>query len=250
MKRPSIASLSPPSVAAVARSRSFTRAAAGLGLSSSALSHAKRGLEAGLGVRLVARTTRSVAPTPAGERLLRSLDPALPRFLLDHPAVSVEVVTDDRLTDIVASGFDAGIRFGKAVERDMLAVRVGPDLGTVLVGTPGSFARRPAPGSPADRQDHDCINYRLAGGGLLVRESAKGGREMRVRASGRLVVTDGVLAGRPCARASGSATCWSRTSPRTLRRAASSRCWMPGACRFPATTSTTRPGRSPRRCAP
>lgn len=219
--------------AAVARARSFTRAAAELGRSPSALSHAMRGLETRLGVRLLARTTRSVAPTPAGERLLRSLDPALaevarglaglaewrgapsgtlrlttflaaarsvldpalPRFLLDHPAVSVEVVIDDRLTDIVASGFDAGIRFGEAVERDMLAVRVGPDLRTVVVGTPGYFARRPPPESPADLEAHDCINYRLAGGGLLAWEFAREGREMRVRPGGQLVVNDGVLAG-------------------------------------------------------
>lgn len=151
--------------AVVARTHSFTRAAAELGLSPSALSHAMRGLEARLGVRLLARTTRSVAPTAAGAQLLRSLDPALaevarglaaladwrgepsgslrlttfayaaravlqpalPRFLLDHPAIAVEVVIDDRLTDIVAAGFDAGIRFGETVERDMVAVRVGPD---------------------------------------------------------------------------------------------------------------------------
>ena len=176
--------------AAVARARSFTRAAAELRLSPSALSHAMRGLEARLGVRLLARTTRSVAATPAGERLLRSLepalaevgrgldaladwrgepsgtlrlttfssaarsvlDPALPRFLLDHPSVSVEVIVDDRLADIVADGFDAGIRFGDTVERDMVAVRVGPDLRTVVVGTPGVFRDPPAaPGSGRPR---------------------------------------------------------------------------------------------------
>ncbi|AWN45487.1 LysR family transcriptional regulator [Methylobacterium terrae] len=217
--------------AAVARARSFTRAAAELGLSPSALSHALRGLEERLGVRLLARTTRSVAPTPAGERLLRSLDPALaevarglagladwrgepsgtlrlttfsaaarrvldpalPGFLLDHPAVSVEVVVDDRLTDIVAAGFDAGIRFGEAVERDMVAVRVGPDQRMAVVGTPGYFARRPAPGSPADLEAHDCVNYRLAGGGLLPWDFARGGREIRLRPGGRLVVNDGAL---------------------------------------------------------
>ena len=174
--------------ATVARLRSFTRAAAELGLSPSALSHAMRGLEDRLGVRLLARTTRSVAPTPAGQRLLDSLDPALaemekglaaladwrgapsgtvrlttfgyaartilsprlPAFLLDHPDVSVEVIVEDRLIDLVAGGFDAGIRLGEAVERDMVAVPVGPDLRTVVVGTPAYFAGRERP-QTADR---------------------------------------------------------------------------------------------------
>src|SRR6185369_12341851 len=133
--------------ATVARARSFTRAAAEIGLSPSALSHAIRSLETRLGVRLLARTTRSVAPTAAGERLLRSLGPALagvaeglaaladwrgapsgavrlPAFLLEHPDVSVEVIVDDRLVDIVADGFDAGIRLGETVDSDMVAVRL------------------------------------------------------------------------------------------------------------------------------
>lgn len=220
--------------AAVARTRSFTRAAAELGLSPSALSHAMRGLETRLGVRLLARTTRSVAPTPAGERLLRSLGPALeevarglaslaewrgepsgtlrvttfsyvartvlepslPSFLLNHPAVSVEVVVDDRLADIVTAGFDAGIRFGETVERDMVAVRVGPDLRTVVVGTPAYFALHPRPESPADLEAHNCVSYRLiGGGGLLPWEFARDGREVRVRAGGQFVVNDGSLAG-------------------------------------------------------
>ena len=220
--------------AAVARTRSFTRAAAELGLSPSALSHAVRGLEERLGVRLLARTTRSVAPTPAGERLVRSLapalaeverglaaladwrgapsgslrlttfssaarrvlDPALPRFLLDHPAVSVEVVIDDRLTDIVTARFDAGIRFGETVERDMVAVRLGPDLRTVVVGTPAYFARHPRPGTPADLEAHNCVNYRLVGGGgLLPWEFARDGQDVRVRASGQLTVNDAALGG-------------------------------------------------------
>lgn len=218
--------------AAVARTRSFTRAAAELGLSASALSHAMRELEARLGVRLLARTTRSVAPTQAGERLLRSLDPALaevarglaaladwrgapsgavrlttfasaarrvldpalPRFLLEHPAVAVEVIVDDRLVDVVAAGFDAGIRFGDAVERDMVAVRVGPDLRTVVVGAPAYFARHPPPETPADLERHSCINYRLVGGGgLLPWEFARDGRDTRVRAAGPLTVNDGGL---------------------------------------------------------
>ncbi|UIN33773.1 LysR family transcriptional regulator [Methylobacterium oryzae] len=219
--------------AAVARHRSFTRAAAEMGLSPSALSHTMRALEARHGVRLLARTTRSVALTPAGERLLRSvgpaledvargldalaewrgapsgrlrlttfayaaraiLEPRLPNFLIDHPAVSVEVIVDDPLTDIVAAGFDAGIRFGETVERDMVAVRVGPDLRTVVVATPDYFARHPRPESPADLEAHCCVNYRLVGGGgLLPWEFARDGREIRVRAAGQLVVNDGRLA--------------------------------------------------------
>ncbi|MGU3474619.1 LysR family transcriptional regulator [Methylobacterium sp. D48H] len=219
--------------AAVARHRSFTRAAAEMGLSPSALSHTMRALEARYGVRLLARTTRSVALTPAGERLLRSvgpaledvargldalaewrgapsgrlrlttfayaaraiLEPRLPAFLIDHPAVSVEVIVDDPLTDIVAAGFDAGIRFGETVERDMVAVRVGPDLRTVVVATPDYFARHPRPESPADLEAHRCVNYRLVGGGgLLPWEFARDGREIRVRAAGQLVVNDGRLA--------------------------------------------------------
>ncbi len=219
--------------AAVARTRSFTRAAAELRLSPSALSHAMRGLEERLGVRLLARTTRSVAATPAGERLLRSLepalaevgrgldaladwrgepsgtlrlttfssaargvlDPALPRFLLDHPSIAVEVVVDDRLTDIVAAGFDAGIRFGESVERDMVAVRVGPDMRTVVVGTPAYFERHPRPETPADLEGHNCVNYRLiGGGGLLPWEFARDGQEVRVRPGGQLTVNDATLA--------------------------------------------------------
>lgn len=218
--------------AAVARARSFTRAAAELGLSPSALSHAMRGLEQRLGVRLLARTTRSVAPTAAGERLLRSLSPALeevsrgllaladwrgapsgrlrlttfgyaartilapklPRFLLDHPDIEAEVTVDDRLIDLVEQGFDAGIRFGETVEGDMVAVRVGPDLRTVVVGTPEYFADRPRPGTPAEPEGHNCINYRLVGGGgLLPWEFGQDGREVRFRAAGQLIVNDEVV---------------------------------------------------------
>lgn len=219
--------------AAVARERSFTRAAAGLGLSSSALSHAMRALEERLGVRLLARTTRSVAPTEAGERLLRSLAPALagiedglaalaewreapagsvrittfahaaqmvlepklPAFLLANPAVQVEVSIENGLSDIVADGFDAGIRFGETVEKDMIAVRVGPDLRTVVVGTPGYFARHPEPETPADLDRHACVGYRLkSSGGLLPWEFERGGREIKVRVRGPLVVNEVPLA--------------------------------------------------------
>ncbi|WP_112973175.1 LysR family transcriptional regulator [Rhizobium sp. UBA1881] len=218
--------------AAVARERSFTRAAAVLGMSPSALSHAMRGLEERLGVRLLARTTRSVAPTEAGERLLQSLNPALsdieggldalaewrdnpsgtvrittfayaarmvlvpklPAFLLAHPDINVEVIIQDGLTDIVASGFDAGIRLGETVDKDMIAVRVGPELRTVVVGTPSYFARIPPPETPYDLERHACIGYRLTtSGGLLPWEFEKDGKEINIRTSGPLIVNDGEL---------------------------------------------------------
>lgn len=219
--------------ASIADERSFTKAAAKLGMSPSALSHAIRGLEERLGVRLLARTTRSVAPTEAGERLLQSLGPALleietgidalaewrdslsgsvrittfsyaahsilapklPAFLLAHPDIRVEVNVDDGLTDIVASGFDAGIRLGESVEKDMIAVRVGPDLRTVVVGTPSYFERYPPPQTPADLARHACIGYRLASaGGLLPWEFEADGRDITVRITGTLIVNDGILA--------------------------------------------------------
>ncbi|TPG51995.1 LysR family transcriptional regulator [Sphingomonas glacialis] len=218
--------------AAVARARSFTRAAAELGLSASALSHAMRSLEARLGVRLLARTTRSVAPTAAGQRLLSSLDPALqevarglsaladwrgipsgtirlttfgyaartvlapilPQFLREHPDISVEVIVEDRLVDLVAGGFDAGIRLGETVDLDMVAVPVGPALRTLVVGTPGYFEGRSLPAAPADLENHNCINYRLlGGGGLLPWEFERDGREIRFRPTGQLIVNDEVL---------------------------------------------------------
>lgn len=220
--------------AAVARVRSFTRAAAELGLSPSALSHAMRGLEERLGVRLLARTTRSVAPTPAGERLMRSLDPALaelgrglaalndwrgapsgtvrlttfgyaartilaprlPQFLLDHPEVSVEVIVDDRLVDLVSGGFDAGIRLGETVDRDMVAVPVGPKLRTVVVATPAYFERNAPPEVPADLERHMCVNYRLiGGGGLLPWEFERDHEAVKIRPSGQLIVNDEILVG-------------------------------------------------------
>lgn len=219
--------------ATVARVRSFTRAAAELGLSPSALSHAMKALETRLGVRLLARTTRSVAPTAAGELLLRSVDPALtqvadglaaladwrdapsgtirlttfgyaartilaprlPDFLRDHPDIAVEVIVEDRLIDLIAGGFDAGIRLGETVQRDMVAVPVGPSLRTVVVGTPGYFAQHGMPRTPDDLADHVCINYRLlGGGGLLPWEFCIDGRDVRMRVSGQLIVNDEVLA--------------------------------------------------------
>jgi DNA-binding transcriptional LysR family regulator len=217
---------------AVAKERSFTRAAAKLGVSQSALSHTVRGLEERLGVRLLARTTRSVAPTEAGERLLRTVGPrfdeidaelaalselrekpagairisagehatqtilwpALARLLPDYPDIKVEVSIDNGLTDIVAERCDAGIRFGEQVERDMIAVRIGPDVRLVAVGAPSCFAQRPRPKEPQDLTDHLCINFRLPTfSGLYAWEFEKDGRELKVRVEGQLVFNSTAL---------------------------------------------------------
>src|SRR3954453_13949888 len=211
---------------AVARERSFTRAAAKLGVSQSALSHTVRGLEARLGVRLLTRTTRSVAPTEAGERLLRTVGPrfdeidaelgalsefrekpagtirittgehaaeailwpALERLLPDYPDIKVELTIDYGLTDIVAERSDAGVRLGEQVGRDMIAVRIGPDMRMAVVGAPSYFARRPRPKKPQDLVSHDCINLRLPTfGGLYAWEFERAGRELKVRVEGQLV---------------------------------------------------------------
>ncbi|CCE00088.1 LysR family transcriptional regulator [Bradyrhizobium sp. STM 3809] len=211
---------------AVAREGSFTRAAARLGISQSALSHALRNLEARLGVRLLARTTRSVAPTAAGERLLRSIGPrfdeietelaglselrdkpagtiritagehaadsvlwpALRKLLPLYPDIKVELVTDYGLTDIVAERFDAGVRLGEQVAKDMIAVRIGPDLRMAVVGSPAYFAVRARPRKPQDLTEHNCINIRLPTlGGIYAWEFEKRGRTLKVRVDGQLV---------------------------------------------------------------
>jgi DNA-binding transcriptional LysR family regulator len=211
---------------AVARERSFTRAAAKLGVSQSALSQALRGLEARLGLRLLTRTTRSVAPTEAGESLLRTLGPAfdqidatlaalsefrekpsgtiritagehpvdtilmpaLERLLPDYPDIRVEVDVDNTLTDIVAGRYDAGIRFGEQVAKDMVAVRIGPDMRMAVVGAPSYFARRPRPKVPQDLTEHACINIRLpTHGSLYAWELQKGKHELKVHVEGPLV---------------------------------------------------------------
>lgn len=211
---------------AVARERSFTRAASGLGVSQSALSQTVRGLEERLGLRLLTRTTRSVAPTEAGERLLHTLGPALDeidstlaalgglrekpsgtirittgehaaetilwpalaKLLPDYPEVKVEVFIDYGLTDIVAGRYDAGIRFGEQVEKDMVAVRIGPDVRMAVVGAPAYFAGRRRPKVPQDLTAHVCINLRLPTlGGLYAWEFEKDGRTLDVRVEGQLV---------------------------------------------------------------
>jgi DNA-binding transcriptional LysR family regulator len=211
---------------AVARDRSFTRAAAKLGVSQSALSHTIRRLEARLGLRLLARTTRSVAPTEAGERLLGALGPrfdeieaelaglselrdkpagtvritsgehaaeailwpALAKLLPRYPDIKVELNIDYGLTDIVAERYDAGVRLGEQVAKDMIAVRIGPDFRMAVVGAPSYFARRPKPKHPQDLTAHDCINIRLPTyGSIYAWEFEKRGRALKVRVEGQLV---------------------------------------------------------------
>jgi len=211
---------------AVARERSFTRAAAQLGVSQSALSHTIRGLEERLGLRLLTRTTRSVAPTEAGERLLRNVGPhfddidaeidalselkekpsgtirinssehaaetllwpKLAEFLLHYPDVKVEIWADYVLSDIVAERFDAGVRLGEQVAKDMVAVRIGPDERFVVVGSPAYLASRARPLHPEDLLAHRCINLRLPTlGGLYAWEFEKDGHELKVRVEGQLI---------------------------------------------------------------
>jgi DNA-binding transcriptional LysR family regulator len=211
---------------AVAKERSFTRAAAQLGVSQSALSHTIRGLEERLGLRLLTRTTRSVAPTEAGERLLRTLAPhfeeidaelaalsalrqkpagtiritttdyaadtvlwpRLVTFLRRYPDIRVEIITDYVLTDIVAQRFDAGVRNGEQVAKDMIAVRIGPDMRMAVVAAPSYFAGRATPGRPQDLIGHVCVNLRLpTHGGLYAWEFEKDRRELRVHVEGQLV---------------------------------------------------------------
>ncbi|MGK6318641.1 LysR family transcriptional regulator [Sphingomonas sp. DT-204] len=209
----------------VARERSFTRAAARLGVTPSALSHGIRGLEERLGVRLLNRTTRSVTPTEAGERVLRSvafhldeiethvaalsdlrerpagtvritadelslrtvLWPRLRGLLADHPDIKVEIEADYRLTDIVAERFDAGVRLGDIIDKDMIAVPISPPMRMLAVATPGYFANRPRPRTPQELTAHRCINIRLPTyGGLYAWEFERGGRALRVRVDGQL----------------------------------------------------------------
>jgi DNA-binding transcriptional LysR family regulator len=209
----------------VAEEQSFTRAAAKLGTSQSTLSYTIRRLETRLGVRLLTRTTRRVAPTEAGERLLKTLGPALndiaaelsslgelrerpagtirittsehaansvlwpvlQKLLPDYPDVHVELTIDPGLTDIVAERFDAGVRLGESIAKDMVAVRIGPDLRMAVVGSPSYFAHHSKPRTPQDLASQRCINLRLpTAGGLYAWELGKGGREVRVRVEGQL----------------------------------------------------------------
>ncbi|QDQ84547.1 LysR family transcriptional regulator [Paraburkholderia megapolitana] len=210
---------------AVAREGSFTRAAATLGVSQSALSHALRALEARMGVRLLSRTTRSVAPTAAGERLMHAIAPRfdeieselaaiietrekpagtiritttdyaadtvlwprLAKVLPNYPDIKVEMVVDYGLSDIVADRYDIGVRWGDQVAKDMIAVRVGPRARLAIVGSPAYLAKHPAPVRPKDLLNHNCIKLRLpTRGGLYAWELKKGKREIQVRVDGQL----------------------------------------------------------------
>ncbi|MGY4535431.1 DNA-binding transcriptional LysR family regulator [Pseudomonas sp. TE3786] len=210
----------------VARAGSFTRAAAQLGVSQSALSHTIRGLETRLDLRLLTRTTRSVAPTDAGERLLLTLAPRfeeidselaalkelkdkpvgtiritaaehaantvlwprLESLLMQYPEIKLEITIDYGLTDIVANRYDAGVRLGDQVAKDMIAVRIAADLRMSVVGAPGYFASRAVPQTPQDLAGHNCINLRLPTyGGLMAWEFEKDGHEVKVRGEGQLV---------------------------------------------------------------
>ena len=209
----------------VAREGSFTKAAAKLGISQSALSYTIKELEARLKLRLLTRTTRSVSPTAAGERLLRNVGPRLEeievelaalnelrekpsgtiritateyattaillpklaKLLRSYPDIHVEIINDYGLTDIVAQRFDAGVRDGEQVAKDMIAVRIGPDTRMAVVGAPSYFRSRPEPKKPQDLVEHNCINLRLpTHGGLYAWEFEKGSRELKVRVDGQL----------------------------------------------------------------
>ncbi|KAA0980526.1 LysR family transcriptional regulator [Pseudomonas sp. ANT_H12B] len=210
---------------AVARARSFTKAAAKLGVSQSALSHTIRALEARLGLRLLTRTTRSVSPTEAGQHLLETVGPhfeeieielaalsnlrdtpagkirinamdhaleyilwpVLKPFLAQYPDISVEVCCDYSFVDIAAQGFDAGVRLGENVAQGMIATRIGPDMRMAVVGSPAYFADRSVPETPRDLTDHQCNNLRLpTNGGLYAWEFKKGEESLKARVSGQV----------------------------------------------------------------
>jgi len=218
---------------AIAAERSFTRAAARLGVSTSAASHALRGLEERIGIRLLNRTTRSVVPTDAGERLLTAvsalfdgvevelaslrdlrnrpagtirittsahaaktlLEPALLPLLAAHPELKVELSADAGFIDIVAERFDAGVRLGETIAQDMIAVPIGPDMRMAAAGSPAYFARHAPPSTPHGLSGHNCINLRFpTHGGLYAWEFEKDGRAMNVRVDGQLTVNDTALA--------------------------------------------------------
>jgi DNA-binding transcriptional LysR family regulator len=217
----------------IAREGSFTKAAAKLGVSPSALSQTVRNLEARLGLRLLTRTTRNIAPTEAGERIIRAVGPkldevdaelaaltalrdtpagtvrlsageyaaelilwpAIHKLLPQYPDITLEITIDNGLTDIVAERLDAGVRLGEQVAKDMIAVRIGPDMRMAVVGAPDYFKGRKQPRVPQELTDHNCINLRMpTAGGLYAWEFEKNERELRVRVEGRLVFNTATMA--------------------------------------------------------
>ncbi|BAB51567.1 LysR family transcriptional regulator [Mesorhizobium erdmanii] len=215
-------------LATVAQCGSFRGAARELAIAPSAVSHAVSSLEARLGVRLLARSTRSVAPTEEGAQLLERLRPALseidlaletaleardrpagnlrlsvprtaahlvltPRlgaFAKAYPDIVLEILIEDRFTDVVEGGFDAGVRLGESLQRDMIAVRIGPDMRGAVVGAPSYFAAMPRPHHPRDLADHRCIRFRFSSGILYRWEFAKGGEEIEIAAQGPLILDE------------------------------------------------------------
>lgn len=213
----------------VAEERSFTRAAAQLGTSQSSLSHTVKRLEERMGVRLLVRTTRNVVPTEAGERLMETLRPAFndirgqidalsamrqqpggtiritssrhaaetilmpaaKRLMRDYPDVNFEISIEQRFVDLVAERYDAGVRLGESIEKDMIAVRIGPELRMVVAGSPDYFERNQKPGTPHDLTQHSCINLRLPTlGGLYAWEFERDGRPLNVRVDGQFICND------------------------------------------------------------
>lgn len=213
----------------VAEERSFTRAAALLGTSQSSLSHTVRRLEERMDLRLLTRTTRNVVPTEAGERLMetlrpafndirsqidslslmrqkpggniritssrhaadRILMPAVKQLMSDYPDVSVEIAVDQKFVDLVAERYDAGVRLGESIEKDMIAVRIGPELRMVVAGSNDYFSRNPKPKTPHDLTQHNCINLRLPTlGGLYIWEFEQQGRPLNVRVGGQFICND------------------------------------------------------------
>ena len=224
----------------VAEERSFTRAAALLGTSQSSLSHSVRRLEDRMGVRLLTRTTRTVVPTEAGEQLAATLRPAfndirsrmdalgamrhapggtiritairhaavsilmpaVTRLMQSYPDINVEISVENRLVDLVNERFDAGVRLGEHIEKDMIALKIGPEMRMLVVGSPDYFKRHPKPLTPHDLTKHRCINLRLTTvGGLYAWEFEKDGKPLNVRVDGQFIcndvpiIIDGALAG-------------------------------------------------------
>ena len=274
---------------AVAQERSFTRAAAKLGVSQSALSQTIRNLEARVGIRLLTRTTRSVSPTEAGERLLHGvaprfeeidaeldalsklrdkpagtiritstenaanaiLRPALKRLLPNYPDIKVEIVVDYGLTDIVAERYDAGVRPGGNVAKGMIAVRIGPDMRMAVVGAPSYFDGAPPPRTPQDLTAHECINLRTpTHGGLYPWEFDKDGREFRVRVEGQLVFNNSALMLNAAMDGLGLAYLPEEQVRPHLAMGSLFVYSRAGANRFPAITSTIRAAVSRRRLRP